>query len=372
MIIKNYIKALKKKWIRKKAYKLLNQELTGNNFSETRDYLLEVQRKPTESLCVLSNSYNRNIIRQLISIIIPAYNASSTIEECLNSVFSNQTKYNYEVLVIDDGSTDQTYILLDEYKQKHKIDNLKVIHQKNRGFSGARNRGIDEAKGEFFIFLDSDDVLSPHAIEKLMNTMLDKQFDIVEGAYYQFSKKKKNTVKTYEGYIDPMKLRGQPWGKIFKASLFDKIRFPLGYWYEDSIFAFLIYPYCKKCYQTADVVYGYRINPQGITIQGRKNAKCLDTYWIVEEMIDSLFKLDYKITQNIYEQVLVQFGRLLFTRTCYMSPEIKENVFLCAANYLNSNFPDYKTLRSDDYKYVEIALRKYNYKAWKLLCSLLV
>lgn len=94
------------------------------------------------------------------SIIIPAYNAEAYLQRCLDSIFSQEFT-DYEVIVIDDGSTDGTATLLEGYPQ------VKVIHQENHGMATARNRGIDKAKGEYILFVDSDDELMPHALSNL-------------------------------------------------------------------------------------------------------------------------------------------------------------------------------------------------------------
>lgn len=95
-----------------------------------------------------------------ISIIIPAYNAAAFLPQCLDSIFS-QEYTDFEVIVIDDGSTDDTAALLEHYHL------AKVIHQENQGMSTARNRGIDEAKGEYILFVDSDDLLTGGALATL-------------------------------------------------------------------------------------------------------------------------------------------------------------------------------------------------------------
>ena len=98
------------------------------------------------------------------SIIIPAYNAEAYLQRCLDSIFSQEFD-DYEVIVINDGSTDRTAALLEEYASIHP--NLQVLTQSNHGMSTARNRGIDKAKGDYILFVDSDDELMPHALSNL-------------------------------------------------------------------------------------------------------------------------------------------------------------------------------------------------------------
>lgn len=117
----------------------------------------------------------------LVSVIIPAYNAVETIIPCVKSVL-NQTYKNLEIIVVDDGSTDMTKIILEEYKNEFCINSLQIIYQDNAGPSAARNLGIKLAKGEYIAFLDSDDVWYPQKIEKQMEIFIKKTSANIIGA----------------------------------------------------------------------------------------------------------------------------------------------------------------------------------------------
>lgn len=101
----------------------------------------------------------------LVTVIIPVYNTENFIISCLESVL-NQTYKNFEVIVIDDGSTDSTLAVLNDYQCRYKIPNLRIVHQINSGPSAARNIGIQLAKGEYIAFLDSDDIWKSNKLEK--------------------------------------------------------------------------------------------------------------------------------------------------------------------------------------------------------------
>lgn len=102
----------------------------------------------------------------LISVIIPAYNAEKTIAACLDSVLQ-QSYTNLEVIVIDDGSTDKTAALAAEYAQKDA--RIKLVQQENAGQSSARNAGLRQMHGDCFTYVDSDDLIAPLMLEKLMD-----------------------------------------------------------------------------------------------------------------------------------------------------------------------------------------------------------
>ena len=113
--------------------------------------------------------------RKMISIIIPVYNSESTLERCLNSIV-RQTYNDLEVIVIDDGSKDESLKIINSFNSR--IDNLKIIKQDNSGVSVARNNGIQSAKGEYVLFLDSDDFLDDHCCEKAIENIVDSDLVI--------------------------------------------------------------------------------------------------------------------------------------------------------------------------------------------------
>ena len=116
-----------------------------------------------------------------ISIIIPVYNVENYLEKCLNSILS-QTFNDYEVILINDGSTDKTSTICDEFVKKD--NRIKVIHKKNEGVSIARNVGIERACGEYILFFDGDDYVEPYCLEELYDTAIREKVDAVLYGYY--------------------------------------------------------------------------------------------------------------------------------------------------------------------------------------------
>ena len=111
----------------------------------------------------------------LVSIIIPVYNTEKYIRECLDSIIS-QTYNNFEVIIVDDGSSDQSGVICDEYASKD--ERFKVIHQNNSGVSMARIAAFENSRGEFITFIDSDDYVSPDYIEKLAKPLIEEDADM--------------------------------------------------------------------------------------------------------------------------------------------------------------------------------------------------
>ncbi len=118
-----------------------------------------------------------------ISVIIPVYNLESYISKCLDSILA-QTFANFEIIIIDDGSTDKTGDIIDQYEKLHP--NIKVIHKKNEGVSIARNRGIEFATGKYYLFFDGDDFVEPYCLQELYDIAITYKVDSIINGYYRF------------------------------------------------------------------------------------------------------------------------------------------------------------------------------------------
>ena len=118
-----------------------------------------------------------------ISVIIPVYNSEKYLEQCLNSVFS-QTFDEYEIIIVNDGSTDDSQKIIDSYKQKFP-DKIKSLYQENKGQASARNNGLFHSSGEFVFFVDSDDYLEPCAFEKTYMVAKNSDSDIVCFGFFE-------------------------------------------------------------------------------------------------------------------------------------------------------------------------------------------
>ena len=181
----------------------------------------------------------------LISVIIPVYNVEKYISKCLDSVIK-QTYKNLEIIIIDDGSTDKSGFICDEYK---KIDSrIRVIHHKNKGLSYARNEGISNSNGSFISFVDSDDYLESNMFYELKNNIILYNSDIsMCNFYYEKGNKKRvacdnfkkdfvvnNNDKYNYIYNKYDSLTIHTWNKLYKKNIFNSIRFPVNNYFEDS------------------------------------------------------------------------------------------------------------------------------------------
>lgn len=175
-------------------------------------------------------------MKDLISIIVPVYNVEKYLNKCIESIIK-QTYKNIEIILIDDGSTDNCGKICDEYK---KIDNrIKVIHKENEGVSSARNIGIQNSNGNYIGFVDSDDYIEKDMYEKLVNEMkLDKDLSIAicgvndiseEGIILNNSKYNKEIILDRETFfieiLNEENINAVIWNKLFKKELFSNVKF---------------------------------------------------------------------------------------------------------------------------------------------------
>lgn len=227
-----------------------------------------------------------------ISVIIPIYNVEPYLDACLRSVV-NQTYKNLEIIAVDDGSTDNSGKILDEWIKRDS--RIIGIHKKGGGVSSARNIGLDMATGDYIVMIDSDDFWDTEAVELLFNTAVDNKADMViargkrvdeEGNL--FSENLKDIAPHVEGIIseeDFWKVRPidmffvVPWSKIYRKELFDDIRFPEGRINEDVAVLWKIISKCERIYALDRKIYNWRINPNSITRSrfGYKNLFLAET-----------------------------------------------------------------------------------------------
>ncbi len=205
----------------------------------------------------------------LISVIVPVYNAVAFLDECLSSIVG-QTYRNLEIIVVDDGSTDGSAQMCDSWAGKDQ--RIRVIHQPNCGHSAARNAALDVMTGSLVTMVDSDDVLHPRFVEILLDTMTATGADIAVCDYIPFSgsalsfpqpdeRRTHTAFNRQEATLAVFYQQGlthSPWARLFKASLFNDIRFPLGIIYEDLAIIYPLLQQCNRVVTIPDVLYGYR------------------------------------------------------------------------------------------------------------------
>lgn len=306
-----------------------------------------------------------------LSIVMPAYNVEKYIKKCIESVVNQNTKYNYELIIVNDGSTDDTEDII----KKFDSNKIKYIKQENQGLSGARNTGIENAVGKYITFIDSDDIMEENAIEIMMDAMMKESADIVVGSYYMFVNDKgerQNCISEKRVIVnntsEAVKNHGYAWGKIFKREIFNKVRFPLHMWYEDTLICTVIFRMKnKKVVVLDDMVYGYRINPEGISRTARSSKRALEHYWVLEDAIEQAIENNIENDEILYNLAVNHLSSLLYRRVSLLEDELVNDVFVLACNIVNELYKEeYENKKRLIERDIEKAFRTYNYKFWKL------
>lgn len=204
-----------------------------------------------------------------VSIIIPVYNAERYLRRCLDTIV-NQTFKNLEIILINDGSTDNSLNIMNQYKRKHK--NIEIINQQNSGQGEARNKGMSIAKGNYITFADADDWLSEDYVEVLYETIKNNNADISvcnmimvmsktfkEIKSMKFPKSELNGDEAVRDLLQDKELKSYPWGKLYKKSIFleNNIIFPARMFYEDLGIIFQAFYYCSKIALVNEYCYYY-------------------------------------------------------------------------------------------------------------------
>lgn len=234
-----------------------------------------------------------------VSIIVPVYNVEEFLEECLDSLITQSLK-DIEIICINDGSTDNSLKIMEEFQQKDK--RIKIITQKNAGLSAARNSGLYIAKGEYIGFVDSDDWVSTDFYELLYNNAIRNDADISAGnvVYSENGKFRaknflsKQTFKVKKSKISTLTEKKifmkapVVWNKLFRKTLIDSLnlRFPVGLKFEDNYFSLITILCCKTIVIDEWPVYFYRMNGASITNTLSGDSEDVFHFFEVFECID--------------------------------------------------------------------------------------
>lgn len=287
-----------------------------------------------------------------ISIIIPIYNAEKHLRKCINSLI-NQSYSNTEIILIDDGSTDKSLNICNEYGKKYS--NIKVIHQENQGVSAARNNGINNSTGNYIGFVDADDYIEEKMLEKMMFQMIKNNLDIVIcNLYYEdenFKEIEKFNHNDYE--IDRNKfpyemysnyaMQGYVCNKLYRKSIIEnkKIRFDTKYIVlEDDLFNYIIFFNNKnlkikyideKLYHYVKQATGASKSPFNIKKLSYLSVRNAEIEILEKEKVDNNFlKADYICAFK--RMKFLSKKNHIFTKELFNEHEIKYKKYLNSIN----------------------------------------
>lgn len=307
-----------------------------------------------------------------VSVIIPVYNVENYLRKCLNSLV-NQTLKDIEIIVVNDGTLDNSQEIIDEYVKKYPKKVVSVI-QENGGQGAARNTGLLHAKGEYIGYVDSDDYVEENMYEELYKKAKEEDSDIVicgnnvVKENYEFLSKED---------VDKEFLLGKMavWNKIYKKNIIvdNKIQFRSKVWYEDLDFTMKVFFSSKKISYIDNPLYNYLLR-EGSTMNNNNIKRNLELIEAFDSLID--YCKDKKIYNKakdeieflcIYHMYIFATTRVLNTNNKYKDKIEIINKF---KNYINSNFPNFK---QNKYLYLLPKRRKliYNLINSKFYCIII-
>lgn len=298
----------------------------------------------------------------LISVIVPVYNVEKYLDKCIKSIV-DQTYSNLEIILVDDGSKDNSLEICKKWKKKDK--RIKVYHQQNMGVSRARNKGIDIAKGDYISFIDSDDMIDKNLYESFIEEYK-KNVDIIRfrcqthyGKYKidsllmqegEFSFKQNETLK-YDMFFHKHSF-GSVCFSIFNKNVISTIRFEEKYKYgEDYLFYFKVLQNCKNIYISNQILYHYLINDFSAT---RKR----DITKELKEIYDH-----YDVDAYVYEYIIN--NNLLKYKNDALDCTYNATINWCKNLAKNYSYKEYinliETLVNSD-RYIHFMIVNKNYK----------
>ena len=286
-----------------------------------------------------------------VTVSVPVYNVEKYLEKCTDSILS-QTERDIELLLIDDGSTDGSGALCDRIAESDP--RVRVVHQENRGLGGARNTGIEHARGEWIIFPDSDDWLEPETVERALKAAEKAGAEMSLFAFRSVGENGGTISEHFEPLpegeaLDPHERRDllliapSAWSKLYKTNLFRRtgVRYPPRVWYEDIRTTTKLLPSCNKVVYTNYVGYNY-LQRQGSIMNNmslERNREIIDAFddilsWYREQGLFEEYKqeLEYLTLFHLYMTASVRVARA----------DPKHPLLGEFARRVRERFPDYK------------------------------
>lgn len=281
-----------------------------------------------------------------ISIIVPIYNVQDYLRKCIDSLI-DQTYKNIEIILVNDGTKDDSQAIVDEYVIKYP-EIIKSYIKENGGLSDARNFGIKKASGEYITFVDSDDYVDKSLIEKLYNKIKEDKSDIVaSGCFFVYEDKTKILSLSVSDNDDIKKamidLFPSAWGKLYRKEIFEKNLFKKGIWFEDVEFLMRVYPTIKKISIVNEPLYYYIQRENSITYTYNEKLNDLVENW------NGI--INYYKENNFFEeyQQELEYSYIRYTFATYIKRLAKTkdyNKFIVGRDFAINNakkiFPNYK------------------------------
>lgn len=287
-----------------------------------------------------------------VSVIVPVYNVETYVRKCIKSLVS-QTLEDIEIIVVDDGSTDNSMEIVEEFAKEDS--RIKIYHKQNGGLSDARNYGLQNAKGKYVAFLDSDDYVKPELYQKMYEKAKKEKSDMVECNFFweyrnRANKKLKEDIgEKYNNQFEMMeKARVVAWNKLYKRELIERVgvEFPKGLRYEDIEFFYKLIPYIENVSFVKEPMIYYVQRKESIA--NTQNEKTQDIFEIFEHVFEYYETNEYynkykEVLEYTYARILLcsSFKRIVKIKDKQIRAELLNRTWVS----LNEKFPYWKNNR---------------------------
>lgn len=262
--------------------------------------------------------------KDLISVIVPVYNVKPYLSECVDSILK-QTYENFELILIDDGSTDGSGDICEEYSKKD--DRISVIHKKHGGPSSTRNVGVEFSKGDYIAFVDADDIITENYLEILYENIISYGADVSICKFLRFRNDEKpavnsdNIPQTRDKKYLFARLSGiggdstpyvVAWGKIIRRNIAEKLLFPVGKWHEDEFYVNQLIKTAEVFVETPAELYFYRQRDDSIVgMQNRNDPRHLAVIEAFKERVEICRK---ECDKSLYRRVVYSYRWMIINR----------------------------------------------------------
>lgn len=297
-----------------------------------------------------------------ITVIIPVHNSGKYLHNCLYSVLNQECLYRLQIIIVDDGSTDNSREILKHFADLHiPGKDIQIIYQEYADVSAARNIGLMQTEGKYLMFLDSNDYLAAGSLQNAVSELIRQEADFVQ---MQYIIKKVQRMKAgphikegvYTDYSSMCKIPGTATMKIFRSSLFNGVWFPENYWFRDAVIPFRIYPKCQKAVVLPNIGYIYQKNISKEDSNKEQMNRNLESILIMEKV---LMKKD--LPDGYMDELLWYLTFSIYNFLKYFQERTMQLVFLTACDMIQTIIQKPSEPYSELYK----AFQTRDYGIWK-------
>lgn len=355
--------------------KIIYSQLQIPNLNINKDISLERFWKHKNPML-----YDKNVLDEAdncdLTIIIPLYNSSKYIDILVSMLIDQKTNYKYEIIFVDDGSTDSTLEIISKYEKQYP-SLIRTLRKPNSGISDARNLGLVNSKGRYIGFMDHDDKVDSNYINELLSAAYSYNANIVK-CKINVKDQSETTIETLQDSNDAyttsdfeklFNLSGYIWGGIFSRELFKNLRFPKSFWYEDMITRFILYPRSNLIINTNKTTYFKYEHESNASkkVWSSTNYKCLEQYYLIEDILCLLDKFGIKKTLYIFMCLLDESSGTTVYRIKRMPKKIKKKVFMELRKLIvNESNEDYLDSLDSKSKAIYSVFKNNQYYKWIL------